>query len=102
MVQVVRPTLERMRELGTPFAGLLYVGLALTAAGPRVVEFNARFGDPETEVVLPLLEGPFARVLLAAATGTLAAVSYTHLDVYKRQRWVRCAGRRCWPSTGCG
>lgn len=56
MVQVVRPTLERMRELGTPFAGLLYVGLALTAAGPRVVEFNARFGDPETEVVLPLLE----------------------------------------------
>ncbi|MDK9651027.1 phosphoribosylamine--glycine ligase [Propionibacterium freudenreichii] len=72
MVQVVRPTLERMRELGTPFAGLLYVGLAFTAAGPRVVEFNARFGDPETEVVLPLLEGPFARVLLAAATGTLA------------------------------
>ncbi len=72
MAQVVHPTLARMRELGTPFAGLLYVGLALTAAGPRVVEFNARFGDPETEVVLPLFDGPLAQVLLAAATGQLA------------------------------
>lgn len=72
MAQVVHPTLVRMRELGTPFAGLLYVGLALTAAGPRVVEFNARFGDPETEVVLPLFDGPLAQVLLAAATGHLA------------------------------
>ena len=72
MAQVVRPTLARMRELGTPFAGLLYVGLSLTGVGPRVVEFNARFGDPETEVVLPLLDGPFAQVLLAAAIGQLA------------------------------
>lgn len=72
MDQVVHPTLARMRELGTPFAGLLYVGLALTAAGPRVVEFNARFGDPETEVVLPLFDGGLAQVLLAAATGRLA------------------------------
>lgn len=72
MSEVVHPTLERMREQGTPFSGLLYVGLALTSAGPRVVEFNARFGDPETEVVLPLLQGPFAQVLLAAATGRLA------------------------------
>ena len=62
-----------MRRRGTPFAGLLYVGLALTAAGPRVVEFNARFGDPETQVVLPLLETPLAGLLHAAATGTLAA-----------------------------
>ncbi len=71
LASVVHPTLARMRELGTPFAGLLYVGLALTRQGPKVIEFNARFGDPETEVVLPLLQGPFAQVLLAAANGTL-------------------------------
>ncbi|GAA4714048.1 phosphoribosylamine--glycine ligase [Phytohabitans rumicis] len=72
MSSVVRPTLAQMRGRGTPFAGLLYVGLALTAAGPRVIEFNARFGDPETQVVLALLETPLAGLLHAAATGTLA------------------------------
>ena len=71
MTEVVYPTLARMRELGTPFTGLLYVGLAMTSRGPRVVEFNARFGDPETEVVLPLLRSPLGQVLFAAATGTL-------------------------------
>lgn len=82
MASVVHPTLARMRELGTPFAGLLYVGLALTSAGPRVVEFNARFGDPETEVVLPLLTTPLAQVLYAAATGTLDR--FDHLDFADR------------------
>ncbi len=62
----------RWRRRGTPFAGLLYIGLALTADGPRVVEFNARFGDPETQVVLALLETPLAALLHAAATGRLA------------------------------
>ncbi|MFT8395308.1 phosphoribosylamine--glycine ligase [Propionibacterium sp.] len=71
MEQVVHPTLARMRTLDIPFAGLLYVGLALTSAGPRVVEFNARFGDPETEVVLPLSDGPMGQLLYAAATGHL-------------------------------
>ncbi|MEV4491032.1 phosphoribosylamine--glycine ligase [Micromonospora coxensis] len=73
MRDVVHPTLAEMRRRGTPFAGLLYVGLALTAAGPRVIEFNARFGDPETQVVLALLETPLAGLLHAAASGTLAA-----------------------------
>lgn len=73
MAEVVEPTLARMRALGCPFAGLLYVGLALTAAGPRVVEFNARFGDPETEAVLPRLRTGLGTLLHAAATGTLAA-----------------------------
>ncbi|MEV6796917.1 phosphoribosylamine--glycine ligase [Micromonospora rifamycinica] len=73
MADVVHPTLAELRRRGTPFAGLLYVGLALTAAGPRVIEFNARFGDPETQVVLALLETPLAGLLRAAATGTLAA-----------------------------
>ena len=61
-----------MRRRGTPFAGLLYVGLALTPDGPKVIEFNARFGDPETQVVLALLATPLAGLLKAAATGTLA------------------------------
>jgi phosphoribosylamine--glycine ligase len=69
---VVLPTLAELRQRGTPFAGLLYVGLALTPDGPRVIEFNCRFGDPETQVVLALLESPLAALLHAAATGTLA------------------------------
>jgi phosphoribosylamine--glycine ligase len=72
MRQIVTPTLDHLRSLGTPFTGLLYVGLALTVRGPRVVEFNARFGDPETEVLLPLLEQPLGQLLYAAATGALA------------------------------
>ena len=73
MRDVLQPTIDEMRRRGTPFAGLLYAGLALTSRGTRVVEFNARFGDPETQVVLALLETPLAGLLSAAATGTLAA-----------------------------
>ncbi|WP_189114981.1 phosphoribosylamine--glycine ligase [Pilimelia terevasa] len=73
LAAVVTPTLAEMRRRGTPFAGLLYVGLALTADGPKVIEFNARFGDPETQVVLAQLATPLGGLLHAAATGTLAA-----------------------------
>ncbi|MGY1844981.1 phosphoribosylamine--glycine ligase [Modestobacter sp. SYSU DS0875] len=69
---VLQPTVDELRRRGEPFSGLLYAGLALTSAGVRVVEFNARFGDPETQVVLPLLETPLAGLLHAAATGALA------------------------------
>jgi phosphoribosylamine--glycine ligase len=69
---VLQPTVDELARRGEPFAGLLYAGLALTSRGVRVVEFNARFGDPETQVVLPLLATPLAGLLLAAATGTLA------------------------------
>jgi phosphoribosylamine--glycine ligase len=72
MASTVEPTLAELRKRGIPFAGLLYVGLALTPDGPKVIEFNARFGDPETQVVLALLETPLAGLLRAAATGTLA------------------------------
>ncbi|HLV59251.1 MAG TPA: phosphoribosylamine--glycine ligase [Natronosporangium sp.] len=72
MDQIARPTLAEMSRRGTPYTGALYVGLALTARGPRVVEFNCRFGDPEAQVLLPLLETPLAGLLYAAATGTLA------------------------------
>ncbi len=70
--QVARPTIDEMARRGTPFAGLLYVGLAMTSAGMQVVEFNARFGDPETQVVLAQLKSPLAGLLHAAATGNLA------------------------------
>jgi phosphoribosylamine--glycine ligase len=72
MRDVLQPTVNELRRRGTPFAGLLYAGLALTSKGTRVVEFNARFGDPETQVVLALLQTPLAGLLNAAATGTLA------------------------------
>lgn len=72
MAQVVHPTLAEMKRQGTPFQGLLYVGLAITKDGPKVIEFNVRFGDPETQVVLEMLESPLGRLLEKAATGRLA------------------------------
>jgi phosphoribosylamine--glycine ligase len=70
--RVAAPVVAELARRGTPFAGLLYCGLALTAQGLRVVEFNARFGDPETQVVLARLATPLGGLLLAAATGRLA------------------------------
>ncbi len=72
---VVQPTIDEMAARGTPFRGLLYAGLALTSRGLRVVEFNARFGDPETQPILALLDSPLLPLLLGAAAGTLADVS---------------------------
>ncbi|HEY8720858.1 phosphoribosylamine--glycine ligase [Pengzhenrongella sp.] len=72
VARVAQPTIEEMARRGVPFSGVLYIGLALTSRGPRVVEFNARFGDPETQVVLARLATPLAGVLLAAANGRLA------------------------------
>jgi len=69
---VLQPTVDEMARRGTPYAGLLYAGLVLTSAGVKVIEFNARFGDPETQVVLALLNSPLAGLLHAAATGALA------------------------------
>ena len=69
---VLQPMVDAMRRRGTPFVGLLYAGLALTKRGVRIVEFNARFGDPETQVVLARLKSPLGHVLLAAATGKVA------------------------------
>jgi phosphoribosylamine--glycine ligase len=72
VAKIVRPVADEMVNRGIPFTGLLYAGLALTTAGPQVIEFNCRFGDPETESVLALLDTPLAGLLLAAATGRLA------------------------------
>ncbi len=72
--RVLQPTVHEMRRRGTPFTGLLYAGLALTSEGVRVIEFNARFGDPETQVVLARLRSPLGLLLSAAATGRLHEV----------------------------
>ena len=69
--RVAQPTIDEMRRRGTPFVGVLYVGLALTTRGLRVIEFNARFGDPDGQASLARLETPFAQLLLAATTGRL-------------------------------
>jgi len=75
MAQVVQPAVDVLRRRGTPYRGLLYAGLALTSAGVRVVEFNARFGDPETQVVLDRLASPLGPLLHAAATDDLAGAA---------------------------
>ncbi len=72
---VVRPVAAEMVARGCPFSGLLYAGLAIGADGPAVVEFNCRFGDPETQAVLALLDSPLGEALHATATGTLASLS---------------------------
>ncbi len=69
---VLQPAVDELRRRGTPYRGLLYAGLSLTPAGVRVVEFNARFGDPETQVILDRLATPLAGLLAAAASGSLA------------------------------
>lgn len=69
--EIVEPVLRGMAREGRPFRGFLYCGLMLTASGPRVIEFNVRFGDPEAQVVLPLVDAPLAPVLMAAAQGRL-------------------------------
>ncbi|WNG86864.1 phosphoribosylamine--glycine ligase [Mycobacterium sp. ITM-2016-00317] len=70
--EIVKPVAAELVRRGSGFSGLLYAGLAITSAGPSVIEFNCRFGDPETQAVLALLESPLGQLLRAAATGELA------------------------------
>lgn len=69
--QIIRPTIDAMAKENTPYTGLLYAGLMITPEGPKVVEFNCRFGDPETQVVLPLIDGDLAELLMATIDGTI-------------------------------
>lgn len=71
-VRILRPIVAAMKKEGYPFKGCLYAGLMITCEGPKVVEFNCRFGDPETEAVLPLFDGDLARVMLDCVHGTLS------------------------------
>lgn len=72
MREIVEPTVRAMAEAGTPFVGVLYAGLMLTARGPKLIEYNARFGDPECQVLMPRLEGDLLLLMLACAEGRLA------------------------------
>ncbi len=71
MTVIIEPTLVAMREQGSPFRGLLYAGLMITDQGPRVVEFNCRFGDPETQALMPLLDSSLLELLACAAAGSI-------------------------------
>ena len=81
MRDIVHPVLDGLRAMGRPFSGILYAGLMMTATGPRVVEFNARFGDPETQIMLPRLQSDIVDVLYACGTETLDKVNLVWRDV---------------------
>jgi phosphoribosylamine--glycine ligase len=80
MDEIVRPTARALADAGTPFSGILYAGLMLTAEGPKLIEYNVRFGDPECEAIMPLVEGDFAGLLHAVATGRLAEIDPPRLS----------------------
>ncbi|MBX3087251.1 MAG: phosphoribosylamine--glycine ligase [Cryobacterium sp.] len=75
MDRIALPVIRELAARGTPFCGLLYCGLVLTSGGTKVIEFNVRFGDPETQVILPRLTSPLSELLFASATGTLASIA---------------------------
>ena len=77
METIFLPTIEAMQREGCPFKGCLYFGLMLTPKGPKVIEYNCRFGDPETQVVLPLLESDLLKIMLSTTNGTLADTEVT-------------------------
>ena len=79
MDEIVRPTARALAEAGTPFKGVLYAGLMLTADGPKLIEYNVRFGDPECEAIMPLIDGDFAGLLNAVATGRLGEIEAPRL-----------------------
>jgi phosphoribosylamine--glycine ligase len=74
MEEIVCPTARALAAAGTPFSGVLYAGLMLTAEGPKLIEYNVRFGDPECEAIMPLIDGDFAELLHAVAEGSLAEI----------------------------
>ncbi|HEX7929635.1 MAG TPA: phosphoribosylglycinamide synthetase C domain-containing protein, partial [Sphingomicrobium sp.] len=74
MDEIVIPTVRALAEAGTPFSGVLYAGLMLTTQGPKLIEYNVRFGDPECEAIMPRIEGDLAELLYAVATGRLSDV----------------------------
>jgi phosphoribosylamine--glycine ligase len=75
MEKIIKPTVSALAEMGHPYKGVLYAGLILTADGPKLIEYNARFGDPETQVIMPRLKDDILTLLLASVDGTLDKVS---------------------------
>jgi len=79
MMEIVEPTARAMAAAGTPFSGILYAGLMLTSGGPQLIEYNVRFGDPECQAIMPLVDGDFAELLMAVASGRLSEVEHPRL-----------------------
>lgn len=82
MAEIIQPTLDAMQEMGAPFRGVLYAGLMMTASGPKLIEYNVRFGDPECQVLMLRLESDLLPVLTAAASGSLDGVRLTWRDAH--------------------
>ena len=92
MREIVEPVLRGMRAEGTEYRGFLYCGLMMTCAGPKVIEYNVRFGDPEAQAVMPLIDGDFASVLSAAADGNVAGLSIARREAVSVGVVVAAAG----------
>ncbi len=80
MEEIVRPTARALASEGIPFSGVLYAGLMLTSGGPKLIEYNVRFGDPECEAIMPLIEGDFAKLLHSVASGRLGEIDAPRLS----------------------
>ena len=101
MDEIVQPTARALAAAGTPFSGVLYAGLMLTAEGPKLIEYNVRFGDPECEAIMPLIDGDFAELLQAVATGRLADLKPPALkDRHSMTVVVAARGYPGTPATG--
>ena len=100
MDEIVRPTATALAAAGTPFSGVLYAGLMLTASGPKLIEYNVRFGDPECEAIMPLIDGDFAELLNAVATGRLGDVEARLADKHAVTVVVASRGYPGVPASG--
>jgi phosphoribosylamine---glycine ligase len=100
MDEIVRPTARALAAVGTPFSGVLYAGLMLTAEGPKLIEYNVRFGDPECEAIMPLIDGDFAELLHAVATGRLAQAEPKLKDEHAMTVIVAARGYPGAPASG--
>ena len=100
MDEIVGPTARALAAAGTPFSGVLYAGLMLTTAGPKLIEYNVRFGDPECEAIMPLIEGDFAELLHAVATGRLGRIEPPRLAA--RHSMTVVVAARGYPGTPAG
>lgn len=100
MDEIVGPTARALAAAGTPFSGVLYAGLMLTLEGPKLIEYNVRFGDPECEAIMPLIEGDFAELLRAVATGRLAAAEVQLSDRHSMTVVVAARGYPGTPVSG--
>jgi phosphoribosylamine--glycine ligase len=100
MDEIVLPTARALAAAGTPFSGVLYAGLMLTSDGPKLIEYNVRFGDPECEAIIPLIDGDFAELLNAVATGRLAQTDPP--KIAPRHAMTVIVAARGYPSTPVG